>query len=213
MEAAADVPSGVSIHMPGQLAPERRVEGWPNLVEVAALAQRHFSEICDPGHGYMAYVGACIGMRTPVFVRSLWDWVEAASYGLPGRIAARRLTGDTAGEEVEIGQRKLTLAAFHNLDGFAHRTYARGWSQLGFTRYKRRNYEGAEEALREAVALGYNKIETYYTFGLVLYYLERCEEAMPFFNQALAADPEEANALEGIRLCLEAEKEEGGQTP
>jgi len=115
--------------MPGRLGDERRVEGWPNLVQVARLAQRHFDEISDPGHGHMAYVGAGIGLETPVFVRSLWDWVEAASYGLPGRIGARRLTGDTSGEEVEIGQRKLTLAAFHNLDGFAHRTYARGWSE------------------------------------------------------------------------------------
>jgi superkiller protein 3 len=87
-------------------------------------------------------------------------------------------------------------------------TYARAWSRLGFTRFRRRNYEGAEEALSKAVELGYDRIETFYTLGLVLYYLARCEEAMPFFNQALAIDPEDSNALEGIRLCLEAEQED-----
>lgn len=86
-------------------------------------------------------------------------------------------------------------------------TFARAWSRLGFTRFRRRNYEGAEEALRKAVELGDDRIETYYTLGLVLYYLARCEEAMPFFNQALAMNPEDPNALEGIRLCLEAEQE------
>lgn len=92
-------------------------------------------------------------------------------------------------------------------------TFARAWSRLGFARFRRRNYEGAEEALRTAVELGYEKIETFYTLGLVLYYLARCEEAMPFFNQALAIDPEDPNALEGVRLCLETEQENHGQTP
>lgn len=91
--------------------------------------------------------------------------------------------------------------------------FSRAWSRLGFARFRRRNYEGAEEALREAVELGYDGIETYYTLGLVLYYLARCEEAMPLFNQALAIDPEDPNALEGIRLCLEAEQGGNGQQP
>jgi hypothetical protein len=36
---------------------------------------------------------------------------------------------------------------------------------------------------------------------------------MPYFNQALALDPEDPNALEGIRLCLEAEQGDAGQAP
>ena len=120
---------GVSIKMPGRMGDERRLGGWPNLVEVAHVALRHFNEICDPGHSYLAYVGARLGHKTPSFERSQWDWVEASSYALPGRIGARRLTGSTEGEEVEIGQRQLTLASFHNLDGFSHRTYAEGWSE------------------------------------------------------------------------------------
>ena len=121
--------TGLAAEMSGELGSERRIEGWPNLVEVARLAQGHFNEICDPHHGHMAYVGGCIAMETPVFVRSLWDWVEAASYGLPGRIATRRLTGDSTGAEVEAGQRQLTLGSFNSLDGLAHSTYAKGWSE------------------------------------------------------------------------------------
>ena len=122
---------GVRIDSPGRFGERRAIGGWPNLVEVADLALRHFNEICDPSRGYMSYMGGSLGYGTPAFTRSMWDWVEASSYALPGRIAARRLTGGTAGHEVEIGQRKLTLAAFHDLDGFAHRTYARGWSEDG----------------------------------------------------------------------------------
>jgi protein O-GlcNAc transferase len=110
-------------------------------------------------------------------------------------------------EQLNLAQEKLEKAV--EIDpGFA-----RAWGRLGFTRFRRRNYEGAEEALKTAVELGDDRIETYYTLGLVLYYLARCEEAMPYFNQALAIDPEDPNALEGIRLCLEAEEEGGGQTP
>ena len=114
--------------MPGQMGDERPIGGWPNLIESANLAIRHFNEICDPSLSYMAYVGGSLGYNTPAFSRSRWDWVEAASYGLPGRIAARRLTGVTAGEEVELGQRRLTLASF-DLDGFSRRFYAKGWSE------------------------------------------------------------------------------------
>ncbi len=122
---------GIRIDMGGRHSEQRAIGGWPNLVEVADLALRHFNEICDPSLGFMTYVGGSLGTRPPAFTRSMWDWVEASSYALPGRIAARRLTGSTTGHEVEIGQRKLTLGAFHNLDGFAHRTYARGWSENG----------------------------------------------------------------------------------
>ena len=110
--------SGVVIHMPGHLGEERSLGGWPNLIEVA-----------DPNYNYMAYVGGSLGLRTPCFTRSRWDWTEAASYALTGRIAARRLTGNMSGEEIEIGQRQLTLASFFDLDGFVHRGYAAEWSE------------------------------------------------------------------------------------
>ena len=119
----------IKIEMSGRMGEEHRLGGWPNLIEVADLAIKHFNEICDPDNSYMSYVGASLGLKTPTFSRSHWDWVEASSYSLPGRVSARRLTGNTEGEEVEIGQRKLTLASFHSLDGFSYRNYAKGWSE------------------------------------------------------------------------------------
>jgi len=127
--AAPNTAGGVTIDMSGRIGDERRVGGWPNLVEAATGAIRHLNELADPNYSYLSYVGATLGTKTPSFSRCMWDWIEASSYGLLGRISARRLTGMTDGEEVEIGQRRLLLASFHNLDGFAHRTYAKGWSE------------------------------------------------------------------------------------
>jgi hypothetical protein len=121
--------SGVQIDMPGLMGEERRAGGWPNLVGVANLAIAHMNEICNPNHSYRSYVGGKLGRQTASFARSIWNWTEASSYALSGRIGGRRLTGNTCGAEVEIGQRQLTLASFHNLDGFSHRPYAKGWSE------------------------------------------------------------------------------------
>ena len=105
------------------------VAGWPNLVSIANLTLNHFNEICDPRQSYMAYVGASLGYDIPAFIRNRWSWVEAASYGLLGRIAIRTLTGNTTGREVETGQRDLTLASFYGKDGFSRRSYAKVWSE------------------------------------------------------------------------------------
>lgn len=105
------------------------VAGWPNLATIANLTLDHFNEICDPQQSYMAYVGASLGYEVPAFIRNRWSWVEAASYGLLGRIAIRTLTGNTTGQEVEIGQRNLTLASFYGTDGFSRRSYSSVWSE------------------------------------------------------------------------------------
>lgn len=49
------------------------------------------------------------------------------------------------------------------------------------------------------------RIEYYYTLGLCYYYMAQCEKSYPLFEAALQIDPQDANALEGIRLCREAE--------
>ena len=49
------------------------------------------------------------------------------------------------------------------------------------------------------------RIEHLYTLGLCYFYKAQCERAYPLFGAALQMDPEEVNALEGIRLCQEAE--------
>ena len=53
-------------------------------------------------------------------------------------------------------------------------------------------------------------IEHFYTLGLAYFYMAECEKSYTLFDAALQIDPEEVNALEGIRLCQEAETEEEG---
>ena len=114
--------------MPGRLGRTMPARGWPNLVEIAGAALRHYDEICDPDYHYAPYVGASLGWPTPCFNHHRWDWIEVLPYPLIGRIAARRLTGYLGGAEIERRQRQLLLSAFHNLDGFAYPHYVRGWS-------------------------------------------------------------------------------------
>ena len=57
----------VKVDMPGHMGPEREIGGWPNLVEVAELAIKHFNEICDPNYHYVPYVGATLGRKPPFF--------------------------------------------------------------------------------------------------------------------------------------------------
>ncbi|MGD1996307.1 MAG: tetratricopeptide repeat protein [Anaerolineae bacterium] len=49
------------------------------------------------------------------------------------------------------------------------------------------------------------RIEHFYTLGLCYFYMDQCERAYPLFEAALEMSPEEENAVEGIRLCQEAE--------
>jgi len=49
-------------------------------------------------------------------------------------------------------------------------------------------------------------IEYFYTLGLAYFYLAECEKSYPLFDAALQIDPEETNALEGIRLCQQTEE-------
>lgn len=60
-------------------------------------------------------------------------------------------------------------------------------------------FEGTAEPVRGP------RIEHFYTLGLCYFYMARCEQAYPLFDAALQIDPQEPNALEGIRLCQEAE--------
>lgn len=100
------------------------------------------------------------------------------------------------------------------------------WSahnHLGIAYYSNRNYEGAVETLPRAIELMNEAfdadrycvnatsracdrlVEAYYILGLADFYLANCEESYRLFDKALALRPEEPNALEGIRLCREAE--------
>jgi tetratricopeptide (TPR) repeat protein len=62
------------------------------------------------------------------------------------------------------------------------------------------------EAELEATWVEGPPIEYFYTLGLAYFYMAKCDRSYPLFDAALQIDPEEANALEGIRLCQQAEE-------
>ena len=70
--------------------------------------------------------------------------------------------------------------------------------------------DGRVEAQFETGWVEGPRIEYFYTLGLAYFYMAQCEKSYPLFNAALQIDPQEVNALEGIRLCQEAETEEQG---
>ena len=65
--------------------------------------------------------------------------------------------------------------------------------------------DGTLEARFEAVWVDGPPIEHFYILGLAYFYMAECEKSYPLFDAALQIDPEETNALEGIRLCREHE--------
>jgi tetratricopeptide (TPR) repeat protein len=64
---------------------------------------------------------------------------------------------------------------------------------------------GSLEAQFEATWVSGPRIDYFYTLGLAYFYLDECEKAYPLFNAALQIDPDDENALQGIRLCQQAE--------
>jgi hypothetical protein len=65
--------------------------------------------------------------------------------------------------------------------------------------------DGSLQAELEAVWVAGPPIEYFYTLGLAYFYMADCEKSYPLFDAALQIDPEEDNALQGIRLCQESE--------
>lgn len=80
-------------------------------------------------------------------------------------------------------------------------TYGYNYSLLGLVYYRQRNFEGAIEQLEKAVSFGWSPPEVYYELGLANAYLEQCDEAIPWLQRALEAEPESPPALEGMRIC------------
>ncbi len=93
----------------------------------------------------------------------------------------------------------------------------RAHAHLGAAYFKQFKYDSAIEELSLATE-AYDEITptnaTYFTMlGLAYYYQSQCEDAMPLFNDVLAAvEPDsiqEANALEGVELCRQAQLDVG----
>jgi len=68
--------------------------------------------------------------------------------------------------------------------------------------------DGSLEAEFETGWVDGPRIEYFYTLGLAYFYKDECEKSYPLFYAALQIDPADYSALEGIRLCQEAEAEE-----
>jgi len=64
---------------------------------------------------------------------------------------------------------------------------------------------GDLEASFEATRVRGPRIDYFYTLGLAHFYLDECETAYPLFEAALQINPEDENALQGIRLCDQAQ--------
>ncbi len=65
--------------------------------------------------------------------------------------------------------------------------------------------DGSIEATFETGWVRGPAIEYFYTLGLAYFYKDECKKAYPLFDAALQIDPDEANALDGIRLCRQIE--------
>ncbi len=93
----------------------------------------------------------------------------------------------------------------------------RAHAHLGAALFKQFKYDSAIEELSIAIE-AYDEITptnaTYFTMlGLAYYYQSQCEDAIPLFNDVLAAveseSIQEANALEGMELCRQAQLDAG----
>ena len=65
----------------------------------------------------------------------------------------------------------------------------------------RRNYEEAIVNFERAIELGGERVEYYYELGLSYAYLDQCDQARPWLEEALAIDPQSLPALQGLELC------------
>ncbi len=116
-----------------------------------------------------------------------------------------------------IGEREMA-ADYFNQAIEIRPEYPAAHCQLGLIYYQQRNWEGAIPELEIGVEaygdrITYRNAFCYYTLGLSYFYVARCEEAYPLFEQVLEAIPDNAPATDGIRLCQESEVASPEYTP
>ncbi len=80
---------------------------------------------------------------------------------------------------------------------------AEAWAHLGMSLYRRQRYEDAVEPLTKGIGLGAKNEGYFFTLGLAYVYGEPrdCAQAKPWFEQALAMNPNSQPALVGLRTC------------
>ena len=67
--------------------------------------------------------------------------------------------------------------------------------------YVLRNYEDAIPAYKTAIEMGADDLEYYYELGLAYVYLDRCDEAIPWLEEAIEIDETAWPAWDGLDLC------------
>jgi len=65
----------------------------------------------------------------------------------------------------------------------------------------RLNWEEAIPHFKKAIDLGARSVEYYYELGLSYVFLNQCDQALPWLDQALELDPDSQPAKEGLKLC------------
>lgn len=193
---------------------ESAIPNYEKAIELAYQASRRaargFYVTVEPAQDDDPYPSAEVVMRgelqraDPAGVR-LTTSLEPRYPGQSWEKARGRLVLNTA-----TGQYTLNLEKMPPLDpdqvytGWFEGLHAPNGLPLGTGPF-RVSAEGSLEVTLKAEPVRGPRIEHLYTLGLCYFYMARCERAYPLFQAALQIDPQEVNALEGIRLCQEAE--------
>jgi Tol biopolymer transport system component/Tfp pilus assembly protein PilF len=116
----------------------------------------------------------------------------------------------------DLGQLLLAAqdprAALESLDNaLALRPKATTYIAAGNAYYQLGQYDQARRSLQQALSAGAKDEDTYALSSAIDARQDRCDEARPFYEQALALDPASMLALEARDLCLRASS--GSPTP
>jgi len=79
--------------------------------------------------------------------------------------------------------------------------YGVAHARLGLAFYMRRNWEDAIVHLERGISLGDRAEENLVILGLCLSYLDECERAIPWFEEALEVNPSSPLAKQGLASC------------
>lgn len=109
-----------NIEVKGRYTEPRQRPATLFLPERAEKCLEHMLENVDRQHNFVPYVGATLGDEPPHFAHHRLDWTEVLPYVVYGVPIIRNMTGSEKGADVQLAQRKLTLAHFTELDGMVH---------------------------------------------------------------------------------------------
>ena len=93
-------------------------------------------------------------------------------------------------------------------DALAIRPKAKTYTAIGEAYYYLGQYDQAKASLQQALSAGADDVETYALLAATLAYLDRCDDAETYWEQALDVDPAHPLALEAKDVC-----EGGGPSP